>query len=460
MKDLLLVFQYLLNWKFLAALILLLTLGWRLPPSFTKPFRSVRFNVWLFLLIAAVSAFGTFFPQYDLYHSWWFAGLLVLMAFDVVVCKLRTWPGSGTRHAAKISVDPDTWLSKMRHRAEIESSHPVVQTGDKVREWLRRKKLAWSEERADMEKKNILFFTASRHTIQKWGDFILHVSIVVVLAGNLMGAMFGFEESLPVEEGGRLRMSNRPYEVALDNFDIEYYRSTGAPSLYASDLSVYENGHKIAQKRIVVNDPLDIGRVRFYQASWGMTTKFRSVRLRLASREFTVLPNEILDIPGTPLSVRVNRFLPTFAIDSQGKAVTADYQGNNPAVQIDFLEKGKVRVSLWILRNRPEQAFQIGPNGLSRTSPPPFQLLSVDPVLFSGIQVGYDPGAPLFWFGALWLLAGLGMHFYLHQRRLRIVVERTGHHAKIRLGGWNSRTTEDFNREFMNWTSELERIVT
>src|SRR5258708_4030338 len=82
-------------------------------------FRSIRFNVILFLIIAALAAIGTFLPQttdnaekvaallahhplvgnwlnacgfFDLYHTFLFAGLLGLMAFDVIVCKLWNKP--------------------------------------------------------------------------------------------------------------------------------------------------------------------------------------------------------------------------------------------------------------------------------------------------------------------------------------------------------------------------------
>ena len=50
-------------------------------------------------------------------------------------------------------------------------------------------------------------------------------------------------------------MKNRPLDVTLTNFDIEYYKGTGSPSVYASNLVVQENGKEIARKRIVVNDP-------------------------------------------------------------------------------------------------------------------------------------------------------------------------------------------------------------
>jgi cytochrome c biogenesis protein ResB len=274
-----------------------------------------------------------------------------------------------------------------------------------------------------------------------------------------MGVMFGFEEVLPIPEGQTLQMKNKPYEVTLKHFKIDYYQDTIAPRLYQSELVVREKGRILAQKKIVVNDPLDIDRVRFYQASWGMTYDFRSAKLRLGGGVLELKPKEVTPIPGTPLSVRANMFLPSFDLDRNGQPTTLNFEGHNPAVQFDFLEKNKIQAQVWLLKNDPTQAYRIVDDRVMPAAPPPFSLVDVDPVLFSGIQVGYDPGAPLFWGSAIVLLIGLGMHFYLHQRRLRILVIAKGTQSQIHLGGWNSRSREDFEQEFSEWAADLRRAV-
>jgi cytochrome c biogenesis protein len=306
--------------------------------------------------------------------------------------------------------------------------------------------------------KGIAFF-AGRQRVQRWGDFILHVSLVVVLAGNLLGALFGFEEMLPIVEGKTAEMKHRPFQVTLKDFDIEYYAASGAPSLYASDLLVTQNGETLADQRIIVNQPLDLNRVRFYQASWGMTETFRAATIRIAGQDLTVKPNEIHAVPGTPFSLRANRFYPSFDVDSQDMAYTRDYEGRNPALQVDFLVGGEVRGRVWILKDQPEVAFGLQGPHVFRTAPPPFQLTDVDPVLFSGIQVGYDPGAPVFWFGAVLLLIGLSIHFYLHQRRLRVLIAGADAGCKVLIGGWSSRAPQDFQSEFDRWTDEMRGAV-
>jgi cytochrome c biogenesis protein len=355
----------------------------------------------------------------------------------------------------------ETLLSKSKFKDQFRSTASSMQTAEQVRRWLKARKLNYSESVVTLKQQDLstVLFMAGKHRFQRWGDFILHISIVIILAGNLMGAMFGFEEILPIPEGGSVKMTNRPFEVFLKKFDIDYYKTTGAPSLYASDLLVRQNDKVIAEKRIIVNEPLDIDRVRFYQASWGMTYDFKSAMFRIAGLDLVLPPKEIIPVPGTPLSIRANQFLPSFTLDPDGRATTMNFEGQNPALQIDFLEKGKVQVQLWILKNHPDVVYRIKDDKLTRTAPPPFQLIDVEPILFSGVQVGYDPGAPLFWFGAVILLFGLCIHFYMHQRRLRILIIPKGPQTEVVVGGWNSLTPEDFSQEFRNWVTDIRRSV-
>lgn len=483
MNDVILVLSHFFTWKFFLLLGSTVTLGLNVPERYLKPFRSVKANIYLFFVIALASAIGTFIPQgkppeealakfgsfwaavfqklgfLDIYHTWWFAALLALMAFNVIVCKLRRLPflinGPVRKKSKADDENPSRLLSKSKQRADFVSHHSAKETASRLQAWLESRSLKPNESVLEQG----VLLSGARHRFQRWGDFILHVSIIVILAGNLMGVLFGFEEVLPIPQSGTMRMKNRPYDVTLKNFDVKYYKGSGAPSLYQSELEVQSEGKQIATKKIVVNDPLDIDRVRFYQATWGMMPQIRSSTLRLAGQDVTLRPGQVVPIPHTPLSVRVNDFLPTFDILRDGTPTTTDIEGKNPALQVDFLEKGIVQARMWLLQNDPYTAFRLQEGKVLPTPPPPFYIVDIDPVLFSGIQVAYDPGAPLFWFGVITLVIGLCLHFYMHQRRLRILVLPKGKSSEVWVGGWNSRVAEDFRLEFEDWVDEMKRAV-
>lgn len=458
-----------------------------LPPRFLRPFRSVRFNIWLFVTIAVAASIGTFFPQgtltpeaadrlgpflssilsksglLNVYHTPWFAALLGLMAFDVIACKLDKWPRRARADARLQTASLNLGKADVFHGAVQQARFSVNASCEKVSEevmgWLAGRGFRLLESRPlTGDKQEARLYTADRHRLQRWGDFILHVSIVVVLTGGLIGAMFGFSDMLPIPEKGAADLPQRGWRVELENFDIEYYRNTGEPSLYASEVSVYDDQALVAKQRIIVNEPLDVGGVRFYQATWGMTQEFHSAQLRFRASSLTLEPGRVVPFPGTSVAFRANVFAPSLGVDDHGFPVAGSSAGGNPALQVDVLERGEVAGRLWLLQHHPDLAFRLDTEGrLSRMDPPPFHVASIEPVLFSGIQVSYDPGASVFWVGSVFLLIGLALHFYFHYRRVRLIVTDAGSKTEVKIGAWSSRSAVDFHPEFTGWVNELQR---
>lgn len=445
-------------------------------------FRSVKFNVLLFTVLAAASALGTFLPQrnevpakveaflaahpslgpvmdwagfFDLYHSGWYIALLGLMAFDVVVCKLRSLPKEIHNEDRLSERIVSTSPLKQRLRLAL----PLEAAAERAKARLRTRNYHFREWREGNE----VHLWAAKHRLQRWGDFVLHVSIVVILVGGLFGGLMGFEEFLPVVAGGQKSMQNRPWTVAVDDFVVKYYENSGAARTYASEVRVIDEDRVVGKKRIVVNEPLDIGGVRFYQASWGMTGMLRSATLELlrpgGEGPAVKLPwREKVPLEGTGLQVAAEMLLPDFTVDAQGRPDTRGLEPNNPAVLVSFYDLEDRRVaSLWLLDKQPHLCFKVKDDETVEMAPhPPFRLKGFEPMLFSGLQVAYDPGVKLVAYGCLALLAGLAMHFYFHQRRLRFLLTGDGGGTDLQAGGWSSRHPADFEAEFQGLIASLQ----
>jgi len=446
-----------------------------------KLFRSVRFNIWLFLVIALASSIGTFIPQgesskeyinrfgpklapflskvglLDVYHSWWFVALLALMAFDVVVCKLRSLPKTTpAQRSSPGHLEGDRLFHSQPLRFRMMVPAGFEKTLEQLANHLRQKKYSV----AFYEGNSGSFFQGTRFKWQGWGDFIVHVSILLILFGALVGAIWGFKEFLPVIPGQSKDLQHKPWTLNLDNFQVSYYPGTGQASRYASDVRLYEGNRLLAQKTIIVNRPLDVQGTRFYQASWGMTGMLRSATLRVAGQRLVIPRGERVPIRGTPLSVEARMLYPDFDLDELGQPTTKSLEPNNPAVLVNFYEGNDPLVSMWLFRNRPELCLRVSPQGeVSPAAHPPFRLVDFQPVLFSGFQVSYDPGAKIFWWGCFILLTGLILRFYFHQRRLICVVRSSEGASEVCIGGWSSRGAEDFKGEFQALVSSCQRLL-
>jgi cytochrome c biogenesis protein ResB len=104
---------------------------------------------------------------------------------------------------------------------------------------------------------------------------------------------------------------------------------------------------------------------------------------------------------------------------------------------------------LWLFQDQPDLCLVEGDDGqLAQAPKPPFILAAIDPVLFSGIQVAYDPGFKVVLVGSLlWFIGMIGL-FYLHRRRLWVLVEPAGDASRVSVGGWSSRGPREFEAEF------------
>ncbi|MBI5629684.1 MAG: cytochrome c biogenesis protein ResB [Elusimicrobia bacterium] len=449
-------------------------------------FRSVRFNIFLGALITLASAVGTLLPQvpeapekadafmraypnwgklfdffglFNLYQSWWFMGLLALMAIDVVLCKLWSSPPD----MGLVALPPELTREQEveRHLAKKEAALRLKPfQAFLVAEGSTREALARAQEHLrgsgyhlapEFTGEGGAAFVATRHRLQRWGSYLAHIALVVILLGALMKGVWGFVEMVPVLEGRSRPMQNKPdWEIFVDKFTVRYYDGTLTPKLFSSQMKVRRGEELLGSKIIYVNDPLDIKGVRFYQASWGAGGMFRSATLKVGKQTVVLPQRGRKRIPGSPFEVEADVMMPNFAVSAGGQVENASLDLKNPAVRFIF-HVGPHRTSpLWLFQNDPKLCLVEGDGGtLSRAPEPPFQLAALDPILFSGIQVAYDPGYKVVLFGsALWLF-GMICLFYLHRRRLWILLEpQPGGVSQISVGGWSSRGPREFEKEF------------
>lgn len=507
----------------------------------TSLFRSIKFNVVLFLIIAALAAVGTLLPQvgdnaekvsafiashpwvgpwlerwgfFDIYHTFLFAALLGLMAFDVVVCKLANKPPDpGLVPLPQEEDDQDLSLSSLRkkpHRVEGTVEGSVREVSERLRRAFGKR--GYHIVALELPNGGVAL-RASRHRLQRWGSYVSHISLVVILLGAMMKSVLGFETFLPILEGhqaiisttflvsglanqesawprGRdwktlwtrmqsapLRTKNRLLEWSLrridgwtlwvDQLSVEFYPKSTTPSTFASRVRLERPGMPILESTIRVNQPLDVRHVRFYQASWGVTGMIRQVVLNINGKKVETGMRGRFPIPGQPWTGRIENYLPDFTVSADGRPSTASLEWNKPAVVVGFYNHqdrlvGTLAVGAPSPVTRPEEArwgmfFVPGMHPLPLQTTP-FSVEAVQPTLFSGIQVSYDPGFPVIVIGVVSMLLGLAALFYLHQRRIVVFLRSTADARKTWLdaGGWSSRGPREFENEFRSFFSGVQ----
>jgi cytochrome c biogenesis protein len=137
-------------------------------------------------------------------------------------------------------------------------------------------------------------FYAYKGLIGRLGPVVVHLSIICILLGSILGALKGFsaQEFVPkseifhiqniVKSGYFSRVPQKAFRV--NDFWVNYNK-TGLIKQFQSDVSILSGqGEEIKRKTIFVNNPLIIDGLTFYQTDWGIS----GLRVKLANKDSIV----------------------------------------------------------------------------------------------------------------------------------------------------------------------------
>lgn len=436
-----------------------------------KFFRSIRLTIVLLVILAAVAVIGTLVPQreeaakvvehwnpkiveiffrlglFDLYHSALFRLILLALGLNLIVCSLDRLPKS--LRLFKHSLDPTSQalferpLITMRIK-QIEDSKLTEVLAKALRLFGGRPKF--------FEKENALFAHSDYGRLGYFGVYFVHFSVLVILIGGLIGSIFGFEGYVNILEGSSVdrieirngqAVLNLGFSLRCDRFRVEFYPN-GTPKEYRSTVTILADGKELFSRDILVNHPLEINGIRFYQASYGSIpyeAKLRLLREEELLSELTLKKGMRQTLP-SGLKVEVKDIRENFM------------QRLGPAVLIGLSESGTEEKEVWIFKN-PEvlnllpKEMRVSPR-LNPQSITPYQirLEDISERYYTGLQVSKDPGVNIVWIGCFLMVAGFFLTFFYPHRQiwmrldlgkaseLRIVARTNKDHAGLeaRLG--------------------------
>lgn len=435
-------------------------------------FASVKLSVVVLLLLAAGSVVGTLIPQkpggaaqagegvlgkifallhlHDMYNSWWFQTLLLLLALNLVVCSLErlpavwrwVWRTSGVPYADSVRslANAITWEAPENLDVAVKKAEKSLSGwGTRIRAY------------EYGEGKRLLYAESGRWT--RLGVYVVHLSILLLLAGGLVGSLFGFSGFVNIPEGEtaheiRLRGNGGTldlgFSIRCDAFSVSLYPD-GTPREYRSTLTLLgSEGEKILTEDVRVNHPLVYGGVRMYQSSYG-TAAARSISLRLVPEkgEALSLRAEVgvpLALPFAEGHIVLMRFMDNFRL--RGHALGPTFLG--------FYEDGEGRQQTLVLpRNHPGfDRMRMGERGFA------IEVEDFEPLYFTGLQVSRDPGVGLVYLGFALMLLGCWVAFFLSHKKLFILI------APLAEGGVAYTVAGSGKRNRHSLNRKVDRIAT
>jgi cytochrome c biogenesis protein len=457
-----------------------------IPKRFYRLFANLRTGIVLLILTVIAAALGTFVLQRpvtdadkmaqayspttlywldrltltDVFHTWWFALLLGLVSTSIIFASIDRWPNAWRFYARPYRKPDPHFRAVLPNHTElaISDAKTALNAAEKAMNGL-----GWKAERIVDADQVSLYSEKNRFSVM--AVYIVHASLLLIFAGGIIDAVFGYRGFMAVvngqsnnvielREGGKKTL---PFAIRCNDTGQENY-ADGTPKKWWSKLSVVRDGHDVKDKEIVVNDPLEYGGIRFYQASWGPTGNLDKATLVAEpaeggpSRTIDVALNQTTELdPQT--TVTLSEFIPDFFIrDNQIFRKSNDPV--NPAFHLVVNRSGTAS-QVWLM-----PAYQNSTD--DQKAPYKFQLLN-DPTAmkmmhYTGLEISHEPGQWGIWVGVLLMGCGLGVAFYMVHIRFWVMPAETNEGKLVLwIGGAANKNKDRFEEKYVELVAAIRQ---
>jgi cytochrome c biogenesis protein len=438
-------------------------------------FRSLKLTITLLILLAILSIIGTiitqnatsaeyiqryginlynvlnFFNLFDMYHSWWFSAILILLVINLIACSVRRIPGilDQVFHGPETEELEDSMVKTLPYVEKVPTSAPSKRE-EEVQSYL--KKWLGSPDRIETGSSVTLYSEKGRFS--RLGVPITHLSILIILIGGLLGSIYGFKGSVNILEGETvdrvyLRVKDEEiskpldFKVRCDDFNLTYYDLPGRKEKhvkeYTSILTILDNGQEVLKKTVQVNHPLHYKGLAFYQASYGAIHNVTLGVQRKDRREKTVIKlmeGETAPIPNSNTSIRILRY--AHQVHNFGEGV-----------QVVLFKPNQEPRPFWLLKNFPQLDQQRGDEFF-------LTFEGFTEKEYTGLQVTRDPGVWIVWVGSGLLILGLILSFFFSHQRVWARLPKSSE-GEIILAGSTNKNKVGFEKAFGELAEEIRK---
>ncbi len=435
-------------------------------------FKSVKLTIVLLLSLAATSIIGTLIPQnespenyrqafgeflyrifdifdfFDMYHSWWFLALLFLLTLNIVVCSIDRLSNIWKIIFVK---NPRFNPARFRNRRDKEefSEERSIEQLKRAYEPVVSRGFGYSRLE---ETEDGFYLVAEKGRWTRLGVYTVHLSVILLLLGAIIGSLFGFDGYVNIPEGEtvnsiRLRNSNKtmplPFEIRCDDFDVSFYKS-GAPREFRSSLTILNHSRPVLQKDIIVNDPLRYQGISLYQASYGRLPP-NEITLNLSSKKTGKIYQEPA-VLGQP--VEIPEGLGTLTLKAFRES--ADFQGTQigPAFIGNLTDGGGK--SVFILLPLKFPSFD-----KMRKGDLIIGIAAIKDRYYTGLQVARDPGVRVVYAGFILMLIGCYITFFMSHQQLCIEVTDKGSQRRVMVAGTANKNKPAMQRRVKKLSEKL-----
>ncbi len=446
-------------------IIIIITYDMNIITNLWQFFSSVKLALFTLCALASTSIIGTIIPQGEsysfyvknfgakwaqffhildipnMYYSWWFLGLLGLLSANLIICSLDRLPRVfKIINRDNFAIQPER-MEKMAYFKKWEIPSETNQSTDFRTIF---NKSGWKL--TGQKQKDGEMFFRQKNRWSRIGVYVVHLSILIIFTGAIIGHFFGFKGSVMVPE---MQSTTKIYtyensksidlgfEIRCNSFLIEFY-DNGMPKDYRSNLSVLENGKEILTTDIEVNEPLTYKGITFYQSSY---EGYQDFIISISEHNSEKGKRFVLPFQQQQTWDEKSLRFGIINVKSNGQRVISS--------KIWLTAGDEPPVTEWLDDNTPA-TITAGDRTFT---------ISAKQMYATGLQVAKDPGVWLVYVGCISMLIGLFMAFFLSHKRIWLYRQKGTDGIILYLSGSTNKNKQDFSRIFKKLEENIDSTI-
>jgi cytochrome c biogenesis protein len=402
---------------------------------------------------------------FDIYHSWYYNLLLLLLSLNIVLASIDHFPGAWKYISHPKTEATKAWLKNQKY---VESFESVSPTGKIVEMF---KKQGFKTTVAEKNGRILIFGQSG--VLNRVGAYFVHIALLTLFLGHFVALNTGFDADVRFEPNQttnqiqliQFNLANltNPNADIQDRFDVQLPFSIECTDIqqklidpkgtievnntmdWRTQININDPSYGATLADVSLNKPFSYRGYRFFQASAITEGKAREMKVEVTSEansqpvSVTLMRNGSVVLPdGTKLEYE--KFSSDFVVGQQ-QAVANDYK--NPVIKMKITKDGETK-SAYAFANKISDKIPIGAPVFGYK----FRLSEFEKVPLSHVlSIKYDPfhGAFIAWYiGGFGLIAALIFVFFVSHRRIWAIIDD----KETIIGGNTNRNHQAFEDTF------------
>ena len=435
---------------------------------------------------------------FDIYHSWYFNFLLLLLSLNIVLASIDRFPSAWSYISKPKLNATESWLLKQKQNAKLEiRAADEMDATEKISQIFRdngfkpqitkssnifyRIDENGNKDYSNTETKSNLIVFGESGKWNRLGAYIVHVALLTLFLGHFVALQSGFDADV------RMMPGQTTNEIQMIEFNLdkqERYKVALPFSIYCSDIKqdlIDPNGsieinntidwhtritiddpqYGKTEADVSLNNPFSYRGYRFFQASAitlgsarNMTLELtpqnggQPISVNLARNGSTTLPDGI--------KVDYEAFFPDFTFNQEGNPDTRSADYNNPAVILNVTLPNGEKNRVFAFAGNVSDKIPVGaPKAGYKWRLKEFEKSPLAHVL----SIKYDPfnAAFIAWYiGGFGLIGALCFVFFMSHKRIWAIIDtQNDNDFEVTLGGEANRNQPAFEDKFKKIVESL-----